>query len=154
MSTYQHYDFYSIDRPLTDEDLSAVSNLSSRAEASSRRATFTYHYGDFKHREIEVLDDYFDMMLYSANWGTWQLMIKFPATLVPYRELLDYRCGDDDYGSHIEIIKKGDNIIIDFYQNIEEYEGGWMESEGLLDGMLSLREQILDGDYRNEIFYH
>jgi len=148
MGTYQHYDFYSIDRPLTDEEQSAVSQLSSRVEPTSRRATLTYHYSDFRHNELEVLNDYFDMFLYTANWGTWQLAIKVPAGLVPYRELLDYRCGNSDYGSHIEIIKKGDNIIIDFYFRIEEYGGSWMESEGILDGLLSLREQILDGDYR------
>ena len=147
MSTYQLYDFYSIDRPLTNEELKEVSQLSSRVEPTARRATFVYHYSDFRHNELTVLNDYFDMMLYTANWGTWQLAIKVPADVVSLRELRAYIFGDDDYGSHIEIIKKGDNIIIDLYKN-EEDGGGWMDYEGTLDGMLGLREQILDGDYR------
>jgi len=65
MGTYQHYDFYSIDRPLTDEELSAVSNLSSRVEPTSRRATLTYHYSDFRHNEMEVLK--------IGEHGSWRL---------------------------------------------------------------------------------
>lgn len=147
MSSYQLYDFYSIDRPLTNEELKEVSQLSSRVEPTARRATFLYHYSDFRHNELTVLEDYFDMMLYTANWGTWQLAIKVPADVVSIDDLRAYRFGGE-YDSHIDIVKKGDNIIIDLYKRVEE-GGGWMEYEGTLDGMLGLREQILDGDYRS-----
>jgi len=59
MSEYQYYEFRSIDNPLTKNQKKEIHSLSSRAEVSSRKASFVYHYGDFcgdeESRNKEVL---------------------------------------------------------------------------------------------------
>lgn len=148
MSTYQYYDFYAIDRPLTTKEQKEVDALSSRFSPTSRRATYEYHYSDFRHDEKKVLRDYFDMMIYVANWGTWQLMIKVPIDLVSWDELIAYEYSGNGYTSqHVNFEKTKTHIIIDMYYSTED-GADWMDAEGNLDGMLQLREQILEGDYR------
>ena len=95
MSEYQHYEFHSIDRPLNSDDMAAVGKMSSRVRLSSHKAVFTYSYSDFRYDPEEVLVDYFDFMLYIANWGTKRIMMKFPLELVDYNFLKKYRifCG-------------------------------------------------------------
>ncbi len=55
MSEYQRYEFMTVDRPLTQEQLKEVNQLSSHIEASSTHAIIEYHHGDFKHNPIIVL---------------------------------------------------------------------------------------------------
>ncbi|MEM6765423.1 MAG: hypothetical protein AAF655_10870 [Bacteroidota bacterium] len=68
MSEYQYYDFYAIDKPLTQEQIAVISTFSSRTHPTPRRATFEYNYGDFSYNQEEVVSTYFDMML--AIWTT------------------------------------------------------------------------------------
>lgn len=147
MSEYQYYDFYSIDRSLSKEEIETIRTYSSRVSPSSRRATFVYNYGDFRYSEEEVLNDFFDIMVYMANWGSRRLLMKFPSNLVSYEELKEYEIDATyEFTQEIRVFKKGPNILIDMYHSIEE--GYWIEGEGMLDEMLSLRAQILNGDYR------
>ena len=78
MSEYQYYEFQSIDRRLTQSEQEALSQLSSRAQISSTRAIFVYSYGDLPGKEKQLLVKYFDAMFYIANWGSLQLMFRFP----------------------------------------------------------------------------
>lgn len=147
MSEYQYYDFYSIDRSLNREEIETVRGYSSRVNPSSRRATFVYHYSDFRYDEEEVLNNFFDIMLYVANWGSRRLLLKFPQKLVSYKALKEYEIDASyEYSQEIKVFLKGTNVIIDMYHSIEY--GGWLEGEGMLDELLPLRAQILNGDYR------
>src|SRR6266550_1915766 len=83
MSEYQRYEFMTIERPLTGEQLEAVEALSSHIEASSTHALIEYHWGDFKHNPIDVLHKFFDGFLYWANWGSPQLAFRFPHGILP-----------------------------------------------------------------------
>ena len=78
MSEYQYYEFQTIDRPLTREEQADISQLSSRVQLSSTRAVFTYQYGDFRGDAKRCWLNTFDAMVYLANWGTRQLMFRFP----------------------------------------------------------------------------
>jgi hypothetical protein len=60
---------YPIDKPLTEVQKSKVSALSSRAYVTSHSASFVYHYGDFRGNTENLMTEYFDAMLYMANWG-------------------------------------------------------------------------------------
>ena len=147
MSEYQYYDFYSIDRSLSKDELERIRTYSSRVNPSSRRATFAYNYSDFRYDEEEVLNDFFDMMLYVTNWGSRRLLMKFPAKLVSYKALKEYEIDASyDYEEGIRVFKKGSNVLIDLDQTIEG--GDWIEGEGMLDDLLPVRAQILNGDYR------
>ena len=144
MSEYQYYEFQAIDRPLTDEEQRAVSRLSSRVDPHPRQAVFVYHYSDLPTDEKELLAKYYDAMFYIANWGTTQLMFRFPQELVDVRQIEPY-CVEDS----ITCETIGEYVILDILWNDERGEySDWVEGEGFLDGLISLREAILRQDYR------
>ena len=89
MIEYQYYDFRAVDQSLTAEQKASVASLSSRAQVSSQRAEFVYHYGDFRGNVIQLMRDTFDIMLYIANWGT-RLMFRLPKALFNVSEVRDY----------------------------------------------------------------
>ena len=147
MSSYQYYDFYSIDRPLSKQEIKTISGYSSRVEPTARRATFEYSYSDFRYNEEDVLNDHFDMMLYVSSWGQRRVMMKIPTDLIPFKTLQLYDIdASDEYTQELAITRRGKNVLIDF--NASQDEGEWIEGQGLLDQMLQLRAQILKGDYR------
>lgn len=148
MSEYQFYDFYAIDKALSSAQQKKVASYSSRSNSNSRRATFVYNYGDFRYKIENVLYDFFDIAIYIANWGTRRLLMKFPANLVSLKDLKAYEYeykGGDGY-EYIRVSQKKEFIIVDLYADNEV--GHWVEGEGWLDDLLSVREQVLNGDYR------
>ncbi len=143
MSEYQYYDFRAIEQSLTAEQRANIASLSSRAQVSSQRAEFVYHYGDFRGNVTQLMRETFDMMLYVANWGTRRLMFRLPKALFNVSAVRDYFISDEiDHHQHSEY------IIIDLHFSEEEPDGDWLEGEGLLDEMLSLRDELLQGDFR------
>ena len=76
MSEYQYYDFYSADKPLSSEDRKEINSWSSRASVSRHQAIFTYNYSDLPVDEMQAVLNYFDGLLYYANWGTRQVVLK------------------------------------------------------------------------------
>jgi hypothetical protein len=143
MSEYQYYEFQSVDRPLTQSEQEAISKLSSRAKISSSRAIFLYNYGDFPGQEKQVLIKYFDAMFYIANWGSLQLMFRFPKGLIDI-ELMQKYCVEDI----VEVSEINDFIILEISINEEGGFDGWIEGEGKLSSLIGLRQEILQGDYR------
>lgn len=67
MSEFQLYDFRRIDQALSAEEKKQVQGLSSHIDVTSRRAVVSYSYGDFKHDEEKVVEQYFDALLYQTN---------------------------------------------------------------------------------------
>jgi hypothetical protein len=143
MSEYQYYEFQAIDRPLTPAEQDQIEQLSSRVQLNANCAIFTYSYGDFRGKPEEILAKYFDMMLYMANWGTWQLIFRFPKSILDAKALKPYLLPNT-----IEIKESGKYIILDITIQEEEGMSGWVEGEGWLSKMLSLRDELLSGDLR------
>ncbi len=146
MSEYQYYEFQAIDRPLTDEEQQAVARLSSRVHPHPRQAAFVYHWSDFPADPAEILAQYYDAMLYMANWGNRRLMFRFPRQVLDLEAAIAY-CQPLIVQDYVSFSPKGEHIVL----NIEFYEEGggeWIEGEGWLPTMLSLRDDILHGDYR------
>lgn len=143
MSEYQYYEFQTVDKPLTKQEQEKISLLSSRVRINSRKAIFTYSYGDFPANEEKILADYFDALFYIANWGTVKLMFRFPISLVNTKELEEYV-----YDDVISINEINDYLILNI--EINEEEGSyWIEEDnGYLDSLIELRQQILGRDYR------
>lgn len=94
MSEYQYYEWQTIDRPLSEKERAEVDKLSSHIEVTSTGAWVEYNWGHFKHSAREVLVQYFDAFLYMANWGSRELMFRFPKALVDL-QLIDPYCLDD-----------------------------------------------------------
>lgn len=143
MSEYQYYEFQAIDRPLTQEERAAISQLSSRVKPTATSASFTYSYGNFRGDPKQVLARYFDIMYYIANWGTQQLMFRFPTSLIN-REAIELYCIDD----YISLSFAGDWAILDWEFSQEEGFNDWIEGEGILSELIGLRQEILQQDYR------
>jgi hypothetical protein len=95
MSEYQYYEFQAIDRPLSDADRQALRDLSTRARITTTSFTNSYEWGDFKGDPAKLVERWFDLHLYIANWGSRRLMIRLPARLVD-RDRLDAFIGEVD----------------------------------------------------------
>jgi hypothetical protein len=143
MSEYQYYEFQAIDRPLTDEEQRAVSSLSSRVEPHPRRAAFVYHYSGLRANPKEFLTKYYDAMFYIANWGTTQLMFRFPKNLIDVKKIEPY-CVEE----YITCESTDDYVVLDMRWDEEEGYYDWVEGAGYLDGLITLRDDILRQDYR------
>ncbi|MEM9886500.1 MAG: hypothetical protein AAF849_11465 [Bacteroidota bacterium] len=148
MSGFQAYKFRSIDRLLTSEEQDEISSWSSRTRATANGATFTYSYGSFPKNKAKVLKEYFDLLLYFDNWGTHQLMLKFPIDLVDYEAMQAYDINADHaYTTHLAVSKTASHAIVDFYW-AEEEDGYWAEEDDFeVSDFISIREAILKGNY-------
>lgn len=142
MSEYQYYEFQAIDRPLTTQEQKTIQALSSRAQVTPHRAVFLYNYGDFRGKPEVILEKYFDVMFYIANWGTWQLMFRFPKKLVNLDWFRPYEIDEA-----IELSISAKYVVLDIQIN-EEGGVGWVEGEGWLARLLPLRDDLLNGDVR------
>ncbi len=137
MSEYQLYEFQSLDRVLTAADKAYLERLSSRAELTATSARFNYSYGDFRGKPAEVLECCFDIMLYQANFGITQLMIRLPKeAAVP--ELYEPYCVP--YAVSVEQTDR--STIIDISISSEEGRG-WIGEEGNLSDLVQIRAALM-----------
>jgi hypothetical protein len=88
-----------------------------------------------------LLEKCFDAFCYLANWGTRQLMFRIPIALID-PELVGQYCFDYMFS----IRRKGEYLILEFESESEEHE--WEEGEGWLASMISLRDDLIRGDFR------
>jgi hypothetical protein len=146
MSEYQYYEFQAIDRPLSEADRQALRNLSTRARITATSFTNSYDWGDFKGEPAKLMQRWFDLHLYLANWGSRRLMIRLPERLVN-RRVLDGILGEVDCA---DLRVSGDNLILDIARDELEFEG-WDDGAGWLAALAPLRADVLAGDLR--LFY-
>ena len=146
MSEYQYYEFQAIDRPLGEADREALRALSTRARITATSFTNSYQWGDFKGDPAKLMERWFDLHLYLANWGTRRLMIRLPKRLVD-RRLLDGVLGKVDCA---ELRAAGENVVLDIMREEVEAED-WDDDSGWLAALAPLRAEVLAGDLR--LFY-
>ena len=143
MSEYHFYEFRAIDKPLSKEDKAKIGSWSSRTNPSDTGAIFTYSYGSFPKDLITVTEKYFDAMFLINNLGTTRLIFKFPRALLKTDRIRQY-CSENG----LEIIEKSDFILLDIAYSEEDGGGNWIEGEGWLSSLISLRNDIINEDYR------
>ena len=141
MSEYQYYEFQAIDKPLSEEDRQTLRDISSRAQITSSSFVNEYNYGSFKGDPLKLVEKYFDAFLYVTNWGTHQLILRIPKNLIDLNIASQYCIGDS-----WTIYEKKDYLIFDFTSETEDYD--WEEGEGYLSALISLRSDLIRGDYR------
>lgn len=145
MSEYQYYEFQAIDRPLDEADRKALRSLSSRAQITATSFTNQYEWGNFKGSPRQLMERWFDLHLYVANWGTRQLMIRLPKRLIDQDRLDDWLMGTD----LADVLDAGDNVILDICDNGEDArDHDWDDGSGWLGAMAPLRADLLSGDWR------
>jgi hypothetical protein len=143
MSEYQYYEFLAIDRLLTQSEIKELRKLSTRAEITSTRFTNTYNWGDFGGSPEKLMEKYFDAHVYVTNWGTYNLMLRFPRGVID-EDILPTYCIDDPMSFWLT----DEHVIISWLLMLEEGMG-WVEGEGWIDQLIPIREEIEKGDYRS-----
>ena len=144
MSEYQHYEFRAIDRPLTINEQQAVASLSSRVDPHPRKAIFIYSYSDFPSNEVDIVAKYYDAMFYLANWGTKQLIFRFPSELIDIDEI-----GRFYVDACVTCQQCDEYVVVNIFYEADEPSDEWFEDIDILDLLIPLREDILRGDYRS-----
>jgi hypothetical protein len=56
MSEYQYYEFQAIDKPLTEKDMQALRNLSTRARITPTSFVNEYNWGDLKGNPLKLVE--------------------------------------------------------------------------------------------------
>ena len=146
MSEYQYYEFQTVDRPLTALEQQELRALSTRARITATSFVNSYEWGDFKGNPSRLMERYFDLHLYLANWGSRHFSLRLPGKLVD-RNLLDAFLGEVDIA---EVRSCGDNLLIEIVRDeldVDDFEDG----SGRLAALSTLRADILSGDLR--MFY-
>jgi hypothetical protein len=146
MSSFQSYEFQAIDHPLTKEAQQAVSRLSSRVSPHPWRACFTYHWSDFPGDPEDILLRYYDMLLYTASWGSRHLAFRFPKTLFDLESAQVY-CRPPYVEEFISFSIHGQYLLLNITFRGEEGVR-WADVSSSLDTLLPLRDDLLRGDYR------
>jgi hypothetical protein len=82
MSEYQYYEFLALDRPLTQEEMAALRDISSRAVITPTSFTNHCQWGDLKADPLELLRRSFDVFVYVANWGAHRLALRLPLAAI------------------------------------------------------------------------
>ncbi len=146
MSEYQYYEFQAIDNPLSAADRDELRALSTRARITATSFTNSYEWGDFKGDPAKLMEKWFDLHLYLANWGTRRLMIRWPARMVDLPLLAACLRKVDT----AKLRSVGKNLILDIC--VEEVESeDWGDGAGWLAALAPLRTDVLGGDLR--LFY-
>jgi hypothetical protein len=142
MSEYQYYEFQAIDRPLTEQEMRELRSYSTRARITPTSFINDYSWGNFKGNSDAWMEKYFDAFLYVANWGTRELKLRLPSRLLDLETAQIYCSGEQALAR-----KKGGNVVITFVSD-DEGGGEWVEGEGWLSSLISVRAEIERGDMR------
>jgi hypothetical protein len=144
MSEYQYYEFQAIDRPLDEAEREALRGLSTRARITATSFTNSYEWGDFKGDPAKLMDRWFDLHLYLANWGSRRLMIRLPKRLID-APLIEGFIREADCA---EIRVAGENLILAIVRDEVEPDEDWDDGSGWLAALAPLRADVLAGDLR------
>lgn len=142
MSEYQYYEFQAIDRPLTKKEMDDLRSHSTRARITPTSFVNDYAWGSFKGNEDAWMERYFDAFLYLANWGTHVLKLRVPDRLLDPKIARQYLSGES-----ASVWELNGQVVMSFVS--EDEEGGeWVEGEGQLSSLISVRTELSRGDLR------
>lgn len=142
MSEYQYYEFLAVDHPLDERQQAEVRALSTRARVTATSFTNEYHWGNFRGDPRTMMERYYDAHLYLTNWGTHQVMLRLPSTLLSLETAEQY-CIDP----HVAAWTSGEHLILGVIS--EDESGDWVEgAEDSLSAIVGVRTELAAGDLR------
>jgi len=142
MSEYQYYEFLAIDRRLTAREMAELRAISSRADITPTRFANEYNWGDLKADAGKLLERYFDVHVYVANWGTRRVALRMSAARVDANAIGSYCISDQT-----SLRKAGGFVIVDLWSELEDPED-WEDGSGWMASLAPIRTEILGGDLR------
>lgn len=141
MSEYQYYEFQALDRRLTEKEMDELGRISSRAEITPTSLTNEYQWGDFKGNPDKLMEKYFDLFFYFANWGTHRLMLRLPKGALKAEEIKPYET--EFFGSAVHKT----SVVLDFHS--EDESGDWEgDEEPKAHSLGRIRDELMAGDKR------
>ena len=143
MSEYQYYEFQAVDRPLTEREMRMLRAYSSRATITPTRFVNFYNWGDFKGNPSAWMEKHFDAFLYTANWGTHMLHLRFQRGVLDLRTARRYCRGECATAR-----KAGEFVILEFHSEDENGSDWGDDGSGWLSSLLPIRADVAAGDYR------
>lgn len=144
VSEYQYYEFQAIDRPLTDREMRQLRAFSTRATITATRFVNHYEWGSFKGDVEAWMGRYFDAFVYVANWGTHELALRFPRSVLDLKAARRYvgRAAAFGRGSR-------DFVVLRLVSEEGSSEEDWNDDgSGWLSSLISIRSDIAAGDLR------
>ena len=143
MSEYQYYEFQAIDRPLGAVEREQLRAISSRARITATSFVNSYDFGNLKADPLKLLERYFDLFCYVANWGTRQFAMRVPKGLVDLGALKRFHLDEE-----LALIRSaGEHVIVSINRDEIDAEE-WDDGSGHLAGLAPLRADLLAGDLR------
>lgn len=142
MTEYQYYEFLAVEQPLSERAMRELRSISSCAEITPTHFSNEYSYGDLRADPAKLLERYFDVHVYLANWGSRRLALRFPRDALSLQEVESYCVGGGAVARRTRRY-----LIIDLWS---EWEGGdgWVEVRGWAASLGAVRSELLQGDLR------
>lgn len=146
MSEYQYIGFRAIDSAVSEKNLEYMRRQSSRAKITPWSFENEYHYGDFHGNTVEMLRRGYDIHLHYANYGIRALLIRLPNGPPDARAVKPYLVGES-----LRFLKdkkgRGGALAIRPFHEPGDLDQLW-DLEEMLDRLVPLRSEIIDGDLR------
>ncbi len=146
MSEYQYYEFQAVDRPLGRKEQEELRAISTRARITAAGFTNHYEWGDLKANPRTLLERYFDLFLYLANWGSRRFAMRLPEGVVEPEGLECFALDEDLATVHLA----DGHLIVDIFADEMELDA-WDDGGGWLAALSRLRADVSEGDLR--LFY-
>lgn len=141
MSEYQYYEFLAVDQPLGPAAQAELRAISTRARISSTSFVNSYEWGDLKADPLTLLERYFDLFLYVANWGTRRFAMRLPRKHFEPKSVARFKLGD-----WVSVRASSLHVVLDIGRDEEDVED-WDDGSGWLASLAPLRADLLDGDF-------
>src|SRR5258708_4135525 len=146
MSEFQTIAFRAIDGPVTEKNLKFMRQQSSRAEITPWSFDNEYQYGDFRGNAVEMLRRGYELHLHYANFGIRKLLIRLPQGLPDPKAAKPY-LGKDSVTFIQDKEGPGGILSIAPFHEPGDLDDLWGAGD-LVDRLVPLRAEILDGDLR------
>lgn len=143
MSEHRYYEFRALDEPLSDDQQRELRNISSRADITKSEFVNEYDWGDLGGDPIEMLGEYFDVLLHLTNYGTRTLGFRLPSELVDHEKFETYTGGDE-----LQTQSADANLLVLFRPSPEPGADEWWRHTEKMEQLLPIREQLMRGDLR------
>jgi hypothetical protein len=146
MSEYQYIGFRATDSGVSEKNLQYMRRQSTRAEITPWSFENEYHFGDFHGNAVEMLRRGYDIHLHYANFGIRTLLIRLPCGLPDAKAAKPYLDGES---LRFRQDKRSRGGVLEISPSYEpgDLDELWDLGE-LLDRLVPLRSDILDGDLR------
>jgi hypothetical protein len=142
LSEFQYYEFQALDRPLDKAAQKELRRISTRAQITSHSLVNTYQWGDFKGDPRRLMEAWFDLFVYWANWGSRTLMLRVPRRFLDPSLVLPYVIPDV-----LDMWTTSNAVVLEFRSTREDPDD-YPDENGLSAPMAVVRADLLSGDRR------